>query len=129
MKSIAITVEPGVFGPDSFGDVLEQAATAFRPICRSLARSQDRMRQMVADPKFMCELALYRLRDAVEHALSALATRRGRAYLRGEHIEEAATPEVVIAALGHIRPKWHQRTIERVTCLRAPRAQLPRTFA
>ena len=94
-----------------------------------VTRFQDHMREMRSDPKAMCELALYRLRDAVEHALGALTTRRGRAYLRGEHIDEAATPAVVIAALGHIRPKWHQRTIERVTCLRAPRAQLPRTFA
>ena len=129
MSAVTVTFAPGVDALGGLSDDLRRAKTAVAPMREYVTRFQDHMREMRSDPKAMYELALYRLRDAVEHALAALTTRRGRAYLQGEHIEEAATPKVVIAALGHIRPKWHQRSIERVTRLRAPRAQLPRTFA
>lgn len=129
MQSIAVTYAPGVVVPGSFGDALEQVAAATAPIRDSLARFQDHMREVLADPRTVYELALHRLRDAAQQAVDALITRQGRAYLDGDPTTGTATPETLLASLGHVRPRWHQRTTERVTCLQAPRAQLPRAAA
>ena len=181
MKSITVTVAPGVDIPGSCRDALEQVAAATAPIRDSLARFQDHMRQVLADPRTVYEIALHRLRNAARQAVDAisspgraellvadsfsdalhkvvtateqvsrkrairamfrlalrrlrdvakrtvdaLTTRQGRAYLDGDPTTDTATPETLLASLGHVRPRWHQRTTERVTCLQAPRAQLP----
>jgi len=129
MQSIAVTYAPGVVVPGSFRDALEQVAATTAPIRDSLARFQDHMREVLADPRTVYELALHRLRDAARQAVDAITTRQGRAYLDGDPTTDTATPETLLAALGHVRPRWHQRTTERVTCLQAPRAQLPRAAA
>lgn len=129
MQSIAVTDAPGVVVPGSFRDALEQVAATTAPIRDSLARFQDHMRQVLADPRAVYELALHRLRDAARQAVDAITTRQGRAYLDGDPTTDTATSETLLATLGHVRPRWHQRTTERVTCLQAPRAQLPRAAA
>lgn len=129
MESIAVTAGPGVGVPGSFGDARERFAAATEPIRETLERFQDHMRKVLADPQAMYELALCRLHDAAQQAVDTLTTQRGRAYLQGEHIDDTTPPTAVIATLGHLRPRWHQRTTERVTCLQAPRAQLPRAAA
>ena len=129
MESIAVTYAPGVVALGSFGDTRQRFAAATEPIRGTLARLQDHIRQVLADPQAMYELALCRLRDAAQRAVDALTTMRGRAYLQGEHIDDTTPPTAAIATLGHLRPRWHQRTTERVTCLQAPRAQLPRAAA
>lgn len=129
MQSIAVTYAPGVVVPGSFRDALEQLATTAARIGDSHARFQDHMRRVLADPRAVYELALHRLRNAARRALDAITTRQGRAYLDGDPTTDTATSETLLASLEHVRPRWHQRTTERVTCLQAPRAQLPRAAA
>lgn len=51
----------------SFGGALEQAAATTAPNPESLVRFQDHMRQLLAEPRAVYEIALQRLRDVAQH--------------------------------------------------------------
>lgn len=137
MQSPAVTTDTGVVTVRPLGDAVhsvEIAATTLRervrPLASSVARFAEQMRENLRDPRNVYELVLYRLRSRARAALDALTTLRGRDYLQNLDSQDAAdSARQSAAALSFVPTRWHQRSAERVTCLRAPRAQLDRAAA
>jgi hypothetical protein len=137
MQSLAVAKTTGEVTSRPLGDAVQSVevlGTSMRemvqPLSESVTRFAEQMRKNLQDPRNVYELVLYRLRSRAAAALDAITTRRGRDYLHDKDSQDTnESAAVSVAALSLIRPRWHQRTTERVTCLQAPRAQLAKAAA